>query len=196
MAAIQRNADPEAVDARQYGLLVRHKFHALGPNHVWASDGHDKLKPFGIAIYGFIDCWSRKLLGLYAHVTNSDPRHVGLWFLEVAEKAGGIPQKVTTDCGTETIDLATLQTSLGLIYSNRHTPIENLHRYVTSTRNIKIESFWREMGAGLTNQMKDMILQATRPQLKAEAVPNAQGQYDDLDDYELPIYDPNDEFEK
>lgn len=51
------------------------------------------------------------------------------------------------------------------------------------------------MGAGLTNQMKDMILQATRPQLKAEAVPNAQGQYD-LDDYELPIYDPNDEFEK
>ncbi|KAI7944165.1 hypothetical protein MJO28_011693, partial [Puccinia striiformis f. sp. tritici] len=33
------------------------------PNHIWSADGHDKLKPYSITIYGFIDAWSRKNLG-------------------------------------------------------------------------------------------------------------------------------------
>lgn len=196
VAAIQKHADPEAVDERVYGQLVRREYYAQGPDHVWASDGHDKLKPHGIAIYGFIDCWSRKLLGLYAHVTNSDPRHVGLWFLDVAEKAGGVPQKLTTDRGTETIDLATLQTALGELYGNLHKqPLEQLHRYVPSYKNIKIESFWRELGIGLTYHLKEGIERAIKGGLKPGAVKNAQGGYN-LEDYDEPIYDEDDELQR
>ena len=71
--AIQRSIDPSGVEERRCRRFVRNKYFADGPNHVWASDGHDKLKPYGIATYGFIDCWSRKILGLFDHIINSDP---------------------------------------------------------------------------------------------------------------------------
>ena len=35
------------------------KKHSCGPNYVWHIDGYDKLKPFGIAISGCIDGFSR-----------------------------------------------------------------------------------------------------------------------------------------
>jgi len=46
---------------------------------------------------------------MYAHVTNNDPMHVGVYFLTLVAESGGIPLKVTTDHGTETMDMATYQ---------------------------------------------------------------------------------------
>lgn len=170
VSTIQQQLDPRGVEERRCRRFVRRKYHCNGPNHVWASDGHDKLKPYGIGIYGFIDCWSRKVLGLFAHVTNSNPRHVGLWFLSVVEDVGGIPQKLTTDRGTETLDVATLQVSLGKLYGNKNTPEEQdkLHRYVKSTRNIKIEGFWPQMTAGVTEKMKLGIEESIKKEIYNE----------------------------
>lgn len=148
--------DPDAVLMRAACKLVRRQYYAGGPNEVWASDGHDKLLPFGIAIYGFIDCWSRKILGLHAHVTNSDPRHVDLWYLGLVKKHRGIPRKLTTDRGTETVDLAGHQIYLGQTYGSE-VPDWAYHRYVKSTRNQKIECFWDKMICGLTGNIKDSI---------------------------------------
>lgn len=135
--------DPEGVEARRRGTLKRRAFHVDGPNHVWSTDGHDKLKPYGITVYGFIDAWSRKALGLYAGVKNNDPRRIGYHYLDVVEKIGGIPQKTCTDHGTETIKMAGFQMSLVQIYGG-FTPdeAEAAHLYTTSQRNQKIESLW------------------------------------------------------
>ncbi|KAI7963851.1 hypothetical protein MJO29_004278 [Puccinia striiformis f. sp. tritici] len=76
MAMINRTLDPEGVDNRSKRVLKRRVFHVPGPNYIWSADGHDKLKKFGITIYGFIDAWSRKVLGIFVHVTNNDPRHI------------------------------------------------------------------------------------------------------------------------
>ena len=118
IAAILKAMDPDAVRMRASHKLRRRQYYAGGPNEVWASDGHNKLMPFGIGIYGFIDCWSRKILGLHAHVTNSDPRHVDLWYLGLVKECGGIPKRLTTDRGTETVDLAGHQLYLGQTYSS------------------------------------------------------------------------------
>lgn len=146
------------VKVRAAHKLKRRQYYAGGPNQVWASDGHDKLMPYGIGIYGFIDCWSRKLLGLHAHVTNSDPRHVDLWYLELVKKHGGIPQKLTTDRGTETIDLAGHQMYFGQQYGTQ-TPGFQYHRYVPSTSNTKIESAWEKMQNSVTGHLKNEIAQ-------------------------------------
>lgn len=171
---IQREIDPRGVQERLCKRFVRRQYFTDGPNFVWACDGHDKLKPHGIAIYGFIDCWSRKILGLFAHVTNSDPRHVGLWFLSVVEEVGGIPQKLTTDRGTETLDVASLQVTLGQLFTDKDTrQREQLHRYVKSSRNHKIEQLWDKMGDGVTREMKEGIMNAI-----------GEGIYDEDDDFQ------------
>ena len=42
-----------------------------------------KLKPYGIAIHGCIDGFSRKILWLVAGHTNNNPRHVARNFCRV-----------------------------------------------------------------------------------------------------------------
>jgi hypothetical protein len=75
---ILKDIDPEGMKAWLRQTCKRRVFHTYGPNHIWSCDGHDKLKRFGIIVYGFIDAWSQKILGMFVHVTNNDPRHVGV----------------------------------------------------------------------------------------------------------------------
>ncbi|EFP90339.2 uncharacterized protein PGTG_16365 [Puccinia graminis f. sp. tritici CRL 75-36-700-3] len=126
--------------ARNYNIRIP------SPNHVWSIDGHDKLKRFGITVYGFIDAWSREILGLYVHVTNNDPRHIGVYFLNLVSKLGGVPLKVTADYGTETGDVSFYQIKL----SHRFAGItleeasKQMH-HTKSTHNQKIEALWSQM---------------------------------------------------
>ncbi|OAV85844.1 hypothetical protein PTTG_30234, partial [Puccinia triticina 1-1 BBBD Race 1] len=55
---VLRDIDPEAMTACLRQTCKRRVFRTYGPNHVWSIDGHDKLKRFGIAVYGVIDAWS------------------------------------------------------------------------------------------------------------------------------------------
>ncbi|OAV87011.1 hypothetical protein PTTG_02926, partial [Puccinia triticina 1-1 BBBD Race 1] len=171
--------DPEGMSERLRHACKRRVFRTNGPNHIWAADGHDKLKPYGIAIYGFIDAWSRKILGMYAHVTNNDPKHVGVYFLEVAAKSGGIPLMVTTDRGTETGEMAgylgqLTQAYLGITFEEANT---HMH-YTKSTHNQKIESLWSRMMKEHNRPVIDMILR----QMEA-------GKYNQDDEIERPVYD-------
>ncbi|KNZ58795.1 hypothetical protein VP01_1861g7 [Puccinia sorghi] len=36
-----------------------------------------------LTLYGFIDAWSCKILGIYVHVTNNDPCHIGYYYLQL-----------------------------------------------------------------------------------------------------------------
>ena len=53
--------------------LQRRQYHNRGPNHMWYVDGYDKLKPFGFAIHGAIDGWSRRIMWLKVASTNNNP---------------------------------------------------------------------------------------------------------------------------
>ena len=138
--------DPEGVERRRRGVLVRRRFRCPGPDHIWSADGHDKLQKWGIRIYGFIDAWSRRILGLFVHVTNHNPRHINLYYLEMIRKCGGFPQYLHTDRGTETGDMAATHASLHHFFADLE-EVEALtrHKYTKSVHNQKIECFWSQL---------------------------------------------------
>uniref|UniRef100_A0A1X7T6U0 Integrase core domain-containing protein n=1 Tax=Amphimedon queenslandica TaxID=400682 RepID=A0A1X7T6U0_AMPQE len=47
--------DPDGTKVRKSRRLKRRVYLNKGPNYLWHLDGYDKLKPYGITIYGCID---------------------------------------------------------------------------------------------------------------------------------------------
>ncbi|KAI7949928.1 hypothetical protein MJO28_008749 [Puccinia striiformis f. sp. tritici] len=106
---------------------------------------------------------------MFIHVTNNDPRHIAVYFLQLAIKAGGIPLKVTTDYGSETVDMATWQMYLspqhGVIEGRQVTVEEASNRmhFTKSTRNQRIEQLWSQM----MNQNNKSVIQLIRKSLSS-----------------------------
>ncbi|POW10701.1 hypothetical protein PSTT_05918 [Puccinia striiformis] len=157
-----KGVDPERVTGWLKQTCKQRVFHVRGPNHVWAIDGHDKLKPFGITVYGFIDAWSRKILGLFVHVTNNDPKHIGVYYLKLVLRLGGIPLKVTADYGTETCDVSTYQMMLSHRFGGitLEETTKRMH-HTKSTHNQKIECLWSQMmrqhNRSIINHLMDRV---------------------------------------
>ncbi|KNE92993.1 hypothetical protein PSTG_13629 [Puccinia striiformis f. sp. tritici PST-78] len=84
-AAINRELDPEGVERRSKQVLKRRMFNVPGLDYIWSVDRHDKLEKFGITLYGFIDAYSRKVLGVFVHTTNNNPRHIGYYYLQLVK---------------------------------------------------------------------------------------------------------------
>ncbi|KAH9444929.1 hypothetical protein Pst134EB_025181 [Puccinia striiformis f. sp. tritici] len=155
-----KQVDPEGMGERVRQSCKRRVYRTLGPNHIWSCDGHNKLKPFGLTVYGFIDAWSRKILGMYVHVTNNDPRHIAVYFLHIVSKAGGIPFKVTSDHGTETITMAAHQMCLSYQYTDiTLEEAEDRMHFTKSTHNQKIEQLWSQMMKQHNQTIKNDIVE-------------------------------------
>ena len=57
---ILKTLDPVSVESRKSHKLIRRQYSSPGPNFTWHIDGYDKLKPYGFAIHGVIDGYSKK----------------------------------------------------------------------------------------------------------------------------------------
>jgi hypothetical protein len=158
---ILRDIDPEAMTARLQQTCKRRVFRTYGPNHVWSIDGHDKLTRFGITVYGVINAWSRKILGLFVYVTNNNPRHISVYFFNLVSKIGGVPLKVTVDYGTETGDVSFYQSKMSHQFAGI-TLEEALAQmnHTKSTRNQNIEALWSQMMKQHKNSIIDHIMLA------------------------------------
>ena len=72
--------------------------------------------------------------------SNHDPHVIAGYYMNSVEQIGGCPRTVWTDCGTENVIIAALQHVFhDSIATNQQT---YGHRYVTSTCNQRIESWW------------------------------------------------------
>ena len=125
----------------------------LGPNHCWHADGYDKLKPYGIPIYGAIDGFSRKIIWLKVVRTNNNPLVPAYHYLTTVSRIKKCPSILRTDCGTETGIMAA-------IHSFFHQD-ENAHKYGKSTTNQRIENWWSHSKKGymswVINFFKDLV---------------------------------------
>ena len=135
--------DPEGVEIRRRRRLVRRRYYAKGPNYSWHVDSYDKLKPYGIAINGCIDGFSRYIVWLESNYmyTSSDPKVVGGYFIRVVEQTKGCPKRIRGDRGTENIYIQQIQS----IFSDIRTEFgfdETFFMYGRSTANQRIENFW------------------------------------------------------
>ena len=99
---ILKSLDPVGVDKRKSRKLTRREYHSFGPNHTWHIDGYDKLNPFGIAIHGAIDGYSRRILWLKLSPSNN-PKDIANYYLCCIKELKLIPHFVRGDHGTENI---------------------------------------------------------------------------------------------
>lgn len=125
---------PDGVEARKAHRLKRRVYHNPGPNYAWHIDGFDKLKPWGFPIHGAIDGFSRRILWLRVTRSNNCPDNIATFYLNTVKQLMGCPVELITDLGTENAIVAAAQSYF------RENP--DSHRYVTSPRNQRIESWW------------------------------------------------------
>ena len=133
--------DKEGVSARKHHRFRRRQYISLGPNYTWHLDGYDKLKPYGFAIHGAIDGWSRKVLWLYVGRSNNDPRIVSSLYLNCVSDLNLLPRLVRTDRGSENVIIAGCQRFFRRNHSDSNSGHDSF-RYGPSTRNQRIESWW------------------------------------------------------
>ncbi|KAK5619159.1 hypothetical protein CRENBAI_024064 [Crenichthys baileyi] len=107
-----RGLNPQGCERRARRRFIRRTYHSMGPNYMWHVDGYDKLKPFGLALSGCIDGFSRKVLWLVCGPTNNDPTVIAHYFLSCVRNLGVTPMRLRTDCGTENGTMAAIQCTL------------------------------------------------------------------------------------
>lgn len=136
-----RELNPRGCERRANRRFVRRTYHSMGPNYMWHADGYDKLKPFGLAISGCIDGFSRKVMWLACGPTNNDPNVIAHYFLSCVRNLGVTPMRLRTDCGTENGTMAAIQCTLRH-HHNDYFSGASSHMYGSSTNNQRIESWW------------------------------------------------------
>ena len=109
MQIILKHLDPEGVRLRSRKAFRHREYYVSGPNYMWHLDGYDKLKPFGFAIHGAIDGYSRRMLWLQVGPTNNDPSVIANYYLSTVHGIGGAPRILRGDRGTENSYVARLQ---------------------------------------------------------------------------------------
>lgn len=150
--------DPEGVESRTRRRLRRRLYYSPGPNHVWHIDGYDKLKPYGFAIHGAIDGYSRKVLWLRVGKSNNDPKIVGSYFMDFVRINGTIPDIVRTDRGSENITIAGIQRFFRRNHNDSRSG-EKSFIYGRSTSNQRIEAWWSCFRRNRTNWWIDFFKQ-------------------------------------
>lgn len=138
---LMRELDPEGSQLRSSRRFVRRVYHSEGPNYVWHVDGYDKLKPYGFAISGCIDGYSRKVMWLKCGASNNNPEIIAQYYLNCVSEGGTIPMRLRTDCGTENGIMAAIQCTLRTGHTDDYAGADS-HMYGTSMANQRIESWW------------------------------------------------------
>ena len=160
MERLLREVDPEGTEQGKPHQFRTRQYVNPGPNWCWHVDGHDKLKPFGFAIHGCIDGYSRKILWLKVGRTNNDPHIMAHHFLECVSQYAACPRILRTDCGTENGVMAAMQCYFRQASNDEHSGI-NSHRYGSSPSNQRIENWWsfysRGKGHWWKNFFKDLV---------------------------------------
>lgn len=106
---IMKVLDPIGVERRKHHRLTRRKYISPGPNYLWHSDGYDKLKPFGFAIHGAVDGYSRRILWLHVSPMNNEPAVIAGYYLNYLKEYQYAPRILRCDLGTENTTIEVLQ---------------------------------------------------------------------------------------
>lgn len=85
---ILHGLEPEAVEARKHMQFTRRLFHTNGGNEFWCMDQHDKMQRYGLRYHVGLEPTSGKVLWLKVWWTNSNPRIVLKYYLDVVRELG------------------------------------------------------------------------------------------------------------
>ena len=138
-----KQIDPEGSNNRRSHKIIRREYRNAGANSCWHVDSYDELKPFGFPIHGCTDGYSRKIICLKTVPSNNNPFIIGEICLEHLKQHEGCPSWIRTDCGSENVVLAAIQSYLRRNHLDKYTGLES-HIFGTSHGNQRIESWWSQ----------------------------------------------------
>ncbi|XP_024118870.1 uncharacterized protein LOC112140200 [Oryzias melastigma] len=136
-----RQLNPQGLALRSRRRFTRRTYHSMGPNYIWHVDGYDKLKPFGLALSGCIDGFSRRMMWLVCGSTNNNPSVIAHHYLNCVRDLGVVPMRLRTDLGTENGTMSAIQCTLRHAHTDYYAGSLS-HSYGSSTGNQRIESWW------------------------------------------------------
>ncbi|KAF7641801.1 hypothetical protein LDENG_00271500 [Lucifuga dentata] len=139
--------NPSGTEARRCRRFAHRTYHSLGPNYIWHADGYDKMKPFGFALSGCMDGFSRKILWLSCGPTNNNPAVIANNFIDCVRSLGVVLQHLKTDCGTENGTMAAIQCTLCAEHTDYHAGLRS-HMYGSSVNDQWIEAWWSSFRRG------------------------------------------------
>jgi hypothetical protein len=160
--AALKKLDEKGSDSRKPGMKRKRELKVPiipGPNHLWSIDGHDKFRNYGIEIYAGIDAYSRRIQWIYCGNSNRTQASVARQYLETVATLGVRPRFLRSDKGSETPLIADAQYSFykrqkraeGLSEEDlANLPLRGCYWFGSSTSNVKIEAWWRQLIAGQT----------------------------------------------
>jgi hypothetical protein len=76
-----------------------------GPNRLWSINGHNKLLAYRFQIYGIINAYSQKILGMFVRLLNRTQIAVLKYYI-ITIKNHGFLKAIRADIGTEIVLLA------------------------------------------------------------------------------------------
>lgn len=170
--------EPELLRERKAGRLKRRRFWAVGVNDILAVDQHDKWKRFGLALHTGIDPFPGVIHWIKVWWTNSNPKLILSYYLEVVQKTGrtsdisralkiftyfqftDMPLVTQSDPGSENYGIANGHTTL------RHWHDSNLtgtiqHRWMRAKKNVKPEITWSQLRRRFTPGFEDLLAMGT-----------------------------------
>ncbi|XP_023192286.1 uncharacterized protein LOC111612172 [Xiphophorus maculatus] len=151
-----RQLNPQGIALRTRRRFTRRTYHSMGPNYIWHVDGYDKLKPFGLAISGCIDGFSRRMMWLVCGATNNNPSVIAQHYINCVKSLGVIPMRLRTDLGTENGTVAAIQCTLRHAHTDYYAGSSS-HSYGSSTGNQRIESWWSFFRRGRSQFWMDLF---------------------------------------
>ena len=147
---ILKALNSEGVLLRAAHKLQRRVYVSNGANEIWHIDGYDKLKPFGFAIHGCIDGFSRRILWLKVASTNNNPKVIASYFINCFNSVKKVQKVIRADRGTENIYVCGMQR-----YFRRNDrdllSTEDSFQFGSSTGNQRIESWWSQFRRSKSN---------------------------------------------
>lgn len=163
-----RDVFPEEVQKRREGNFKhRTDFSVPGPNFLWCLDGYEKLKRFGFQIYACIDAYSRCIIWFFIGRSATTAISTLKQFLRTIKHLRMRPFFTRSDHGVETPLWVAAQATLaqcgpaeityedadGVTHRYRQGDrIQSCHMYGPSTRNVRIESWWRSLRGGASDR--------------------------------------------
>ena len=149
---ILKAVDPDGVMNQSRHRLRRRIYVSKGLNYIRHIDGYDKLKPYGFALHGCIDGYSRKVLWLKVLSTNNDPKVIANVFVKHISNVMITPQIIWSDRGCENVVVGALQCYFGRNFEDSFSG-EKSFRYGTSTTNQRTEAWWNIFRRSLVDQL-------------------------------------------
>ncbi|KAG7497736.1 hypothetical protein JOB18_043095 [Solea senegalensis] len=141
MMILLRKLQPQGTDLRRRRRFTRRTYHSISPNYIWHIDGYDKLKPFGLALSGCIDGFSRRIMWLVCGNSNNNPSVIAHNYINCVKSVGVIPMRLRTDFWTEKGTMAVIRCTLRHAHTDYYAGSSS-RSYGSSTGNQSIESWW------------------------------------------------------